>query len=111
MLAGVERFAGHLEQRVQGTSLSRCSLAVVTALGTVLLRRFPFKLLLLLLLLQRRMMQARVYTMMQTVMMMMAERVRTSGIGDGASSRRGRAAERRLADGAGRHRRQRHTHQ
>lgn len=51
VLAGVERFAGHLEQRVQRTSLSRCPFPVMPALRAVLLRRFPLELLLLLLLL------------------------------------------------------------
>lgn len=99
VLTGVESFAGHLEQRVQRTPLSRGPLPMMPALGAVLLRRFPLELLLLLLLLQHRMMQARMHTVMHAVMMM-AQRIRASGIGDGTPPGRGRAAERWLADRA-----------
>lgn len=111
MLAGVERFAGHLKQSVEGASLTRRPFPVVSALRAMLLRRFPLELLLLLLLLllQGRVMEAGVYTVMQTVMVV-SKGVRTSGIGDGASAGRRGAAERWLADGAG-HGRQGHTHE
>lgn len=99
VLTGVESFAGHLEQRVQRTPLSRGPLPMMPALGAVLLRRFPLELLLLLLLLQHRMMQARMHTVMHAVMMM-AQRIRASGIGDGTPPGRGGAAERWLADRA-----------
>lgn len=110
MLTGVESFAGHLEQRVQRASLAGRPLPMMPALGAVLLRRFPLELLLLLLLLQHGMMQAWMHAVMHTVVMM-AQRIGAAGIGDGTPSGRGRAAERRLADRASRHRRQGHAHQ
>lgn len=110
MLTGVESFAGHLEQRVQRASLAGRPLPVMPALGAVLLRRFPLELLLLLLLLQHGMMQAWMHAVMHTVVMM-AQRIGAAGIGDGTPSGRGRAAERRLADRASRHRCQGHAHQ
>lgn len=98
MLASVECFARHLEQRVQRAALPGGPLPMVS-LRSVLLRGFPLELLLLLLLLQRGMMQARVHAMVQA--MMVGQRVRTSGVRDGASSRRGGTAEGRFTDGAG----------
>lgn len=103
MLARVEGLAGHLEERVQGTTLPCGSLAVLASMGAVLLRHFPLELLLLRLL-ERRMMQAgmNARVMKRGVMMvMMGERVRATGIRHGAPSGRRGAAEGRLADGAG----------
>lgn len=108
MLARVEGFTSHLEESVQGTALAGGSLAVLTGMRAVLLRRFPFELLLRLRLLERRMMQTGMNARMMergVMMVMMGERVRATGIRHGAPSGRRRAAEGRLADGA-RHRRE-----
>lgn len=104
VLARIEGFTSHLEKCVQGTALPGGSLAVLTGVRAVLLRRFPFELLLLLLrLLQRRMMQAGMNARVMergVMMVMMGERVRATGIRHGAPSGRRRTTEGRLADGA-----------
>lgn len=106
MLAGIEGLASHLEERVQGTALSRGSLAVLAGVRAMLLRRFPLELLmrLLLRLLERRMMQTGMNgrVMKRGVMMvMMGEGIRATGIRHRAPPGRRGAAERRLANGAG----------
>jgi len=87
VLARIEGFTSHLEKSVQGTALPGGSLAVLTGVRAVLMRRFPFELLLLLLLLlrllQRRMMQTGMNARVMergVMMVMMGERVRATGI-------------------------------